>query len=167
MSAGGCWEVDPNPTRRGWKDNCYKAGVGLVLRAVSVRAPGMFIRVLIGLTLCLGSAIAVDIPSDTRYFHDPAYIPTYHWIVTPMDGGAKLLTLVGRFGATDPEQQEVPLVSVLRDSLPGGDPQTDRLRYVWLLTYAPPHLSQRLLSAVPFFYWSLDLKENGQVAGMP
>jgi hypothetical protein len=84
-----------------------------------------------------------------------------------MDGGAKLLTLVGRFGGTDPEQQEVPLVSVLRDSLPGGDPQTDRLRYVWLLTYKPPRLRQRFLSAVPFFYWSLDSKEDVKSAEMP
>ncbi|MBV8553829.1 MAG: hypothetical protein JOY54_21215 [Acidobacteriaceae bacterium] len=48
---------------------------------------------------------------------------------------------------------EIPLIAVLRDTLGDANPNNDRLTYVWLLTYAPPNLEQRFLSAIPFFYW--------------
>jgi hypothetical protein len=71
-------------------------------------------------------------------------------------GGAELLTVFGRLDGLyrsggDPAQ-EVPLVSVLRDTLGDSDPENDRLRYVWMLTYTEPSLTQRMASAVPFLY---------------
>jgi hypothetical protein len=47
---------------------------------------------------------------------------------------------------------EVPLISVVRDTLNDNDLENDRLRYVWMLSYARPNLTKRLASAVPFFY---------------
>ncbi len=52
--------------------------------------------------------------------------------------------------AADPD--EVPLVSILRDTLGDADPTNDRLRQVWMHTYARPGGWQRALAAVPFLY---------------
>jgi hypothetical protein len=74
---------------------------------------------------------------------------------TPVSGGAELLTIFGRLDGLPREKEvagEVPLVSVLRDTLGDNDPENDRLRYVWMLTYTRPTFVQRLASGVPFFY---------------
>jgi hypothetical protein len=75
----------------------------------------------------------------------------------PVAGGAaELLTIFGSLDGLyrkgDPSQQEVPLVSVLRDTLGDSDPENDRLRYVWMLTYTEPSFTQRVAAAVPFLY---------------
>src|SRR5438128_182194 len=70
-------------------------------------------------------------------------------------GGAELLTVFGRLdGIRRPDQRalEVPLLSVVRDSLGDDNPENDRLRYLWMLTYTRPTLVKRVLSAVPFLY---------------
>ena len=55
---------------------------------------------------------------------------------------------------------DIPLVSVLRDSLGDNDPNNDRLRYIWVLTSARPTLLQHAAAFVPFFYWQPDLGKN-------
>src|SRR5438874_4807994 len=73
----------------------------------------------------------------------------------PIANGAELLTIFGRLDglrATDAPTREVPLISVVRDTLADADPDNDRLRYVWMLTYARPNLMKRFASAVPFLY---------------
>ncbi|HEX3085070.1 MAG TPA: hypothetical protein VHP99_11140, partial [Pyrinomonadaceae bacterium] len=70
----------------------------------------------------------------------------------PIASGGELLTIFGRLdGMRDRNglAPEVPLVSVVRDSLNDNDPENDRLRYVWMLSYARPNLTKRLASAVP------------------
>lgn len=68
----------------------------------------------------------------------------------PIDGGAELLTIFGRLdGASTPE---APLISVVRDTLGDSEAENDRLRYVWMLTYAKPSWRQRVAAAIPFFY---------------
>lgn len=72
-----------------------------------------------------------------------------------MTGGAELLTIFGRLdGMRSPglPAPEVPLLSVVRDTLSDEDPENDRLRYVWMLTYAKPTMMKRIASAIPFFY---------------
>ncbi|HET6891416.1 MAG TPA: hypothetical protein VFH31_09960 [Pyrinomonadaceae bacterium] len=71
----------------------------------------------------------------------------------PVAGGAELITIHARLKGleTDTEQQWVPMVSVLRDTLGDFTPENDRLRYVWPLTYSRPTLKQRLAGAIPFF----------------
>ena len=74
-------------------------------------------------------------------------------------GGAELLTIFGSLNfnpspAANAGQNstDVPLVSVLRDTLGDRDPENDRLRYVWMLTYTSPTTWQRVAAAVPFLY---------------
>ncbi len=49
--------------------------------------------------------------------------------------------------------EEVPLLSVLRDTQGDNDPSNDRLRSVWVLTSSKPTLWQRFTASVPFLYW--------------
>jgi len=73
----------------------------------------------------------------------------------PMIGGAELLTIFGRLDGMRTNglpAPEVPLVSVVRDTLSDNDPENDRLRYVWMLTYTQPTMLKRIASAIPFFY---------------
>ena len=70
-------------------------------------------------------------------------------------GGAELLTIFGRadgLRASGRPAPEVPLISVVRDTLGDNDAENDRLRYVWMLTYAKPTLLKRIAAAVPFLY---------------
>src|SRR5947209_7891498 len=70
-------------------------------------------------------------------------------------GGAELLTIFGRLdGLKHDENQsmEVPLLSIVRDTLGDNNPDNDRLRYLWMLTYTKPTFGQRLASAIPFLY---------------
>ena len=72
----------------------------------------------------------------------------------PVDGGAELITLHGRLNGLEKSEGEkwVPLVSVLRDTLGDLNPENDRLRYVWPLTYTRPTIKQRISGSVPFLY---------------
>lgn len=83
----------------------------------------------------------------------------------PISGGAELLTIFGQLDGLDHaggQAAEVPLVSVVRDTLNDANPDNDRLRYVWMLTYTKPSLGQRLASAVPFLYRRVgNKKESG------
>ncbi|HEX8119047.1 MAG TPA: hypothetical protein VF521_17345, partial [Pyrinomonadaceae bacterium] len=87
----------------------------------------------------------------------------------PVGRDAQLLTVFGKLdglgdGASQPE--EVPLVSILRDTLGDADPENDRLRQVWMLTYTRPGALQRVASAVPFLYGRVgDRKAAGR--GVP
>src|SRR5712691_2332260 len=70
-------------------------------------------------------------------------------------GGAELLTIFGRadgLRANGRPAPEVPLISVVRDTLGDNDAENDRLRYVWMLTYTEPKLLKRIAAAVPFLY---------------
>ena len=73
----------------------------------------------------------------------------------PVEGGAELLTVHGSLGGRNTSEgkaADVPLVSILRDTLGDETPENDRLRYVWMHTYTRPGLWQRTASAVPFLY---------------
>ncbi len=71
-----------------------------------------------------------------------------------LQGGAELLTIFGRLDgvATQDSIGEVPLISVVRDTLSDSNPENDRLRYVWMLSYTRPNLMKRAASAIPFLY---------------
>ena len=88
----------------------------------------------------------------------------YFWKTTPVGNSAQLLTLFCRAcNILEGADQDVPLVSVLRDTLGDETEENDRITYVWLLTYARPRVKERLLSAVPFFYWRVS-KGSGSVS---
>lgn len=111
--------------------------------------------------------------------------PLFRMETLPVGGGAELLTVFGSLkglddgGARDKTaapginattsggDKEVPLVSILRDTLGDSNPENDRLRYVWMLTYTRPTLRQRVASAVPFLYARVGDKKSATVRGMP
>lgn len=66
----------------------------------------------------------------------------------PIAGGAELITWFEQL----PGEGELPILSALNDTLSGAGPREDRLRQVWVYTFAPPSLGQRAESAVPFLY---------------
>src|SRR6476659_2504916 len=75
----------------------------------------------------------------------------------PVAHGAELLTV---FSPLPDNRGEIPLVSVLRDTLGDNNPENDRLRYVWVLTSARPTVLQHTAAFIPFFYWRPDLGKN-------
>ncbi|HEV2799167.1 MAG TPA: hypothetical protein VGW12_01650 [Pyrinomonadaceae bacterium] len=75
--------------------------------------------------------------------------------------GAELLTVFGSLdGLARDANPDVPLVSILRDTLGDHTPENDRLRYVWMHTYTRPTIGQRAASAVPFLYTRVSNKKR-------
>ena len=82
---------------------------------------------------------------------------------TPIPNGSELLTLFVSLrhpSEAGVEPQEIPIISVLRDTLGDDRPENDRLRYVWVLTYTQPILKQRIAAAIPFFYSKIGNKSR-------
>lgn len=129
---------------------------------VAMRATGLFFAFCLVLQASKmpGGAIA---PYSS---HAP-----YFWSSTAVGDSAQLLTLLCHGCSTLPENQgfaaqtggtgsNVPLLSVLLDNLGDSTIENDRITAVWLLSYIRPSIPQRLLAAVPFFYWRIG---NGSV----
>lgn len=73
----------------------------------------------------------------------------------PIQGGAEIITVFVKTRRTVEQttvSEEVPLVSVLRDTLGDDLVENDRLRNVWILTYTRPTFAQKFAAAVPFLY---------------
>ena len=100
----------------------------------------------------------------------PVILPVAAWAANPdfrapdfrverhaVANGAELLTI---FSSLPDHAGDIPLVSVLRDTLGDNDPDNDRLRYIWVLTSARPTVLQHAAAFVPFFYWRPDLGKN-------
>src|SRR6266498_2423756 len=87
----------------------------------------------------------------------------------PVEGGAELITIHARLeGLDSPKDNEwVPLVTVLRDTLGDLNPENDRLRYVWPLTYTRPSVGQRLSGAIPFLYSRVGNKSHSSANAPP
>jgi hypothetical protein len=100
----------------------------------------------------------------------------------PVAGGAELLTVFGTLAGdaangaqsdgattyanaqsnTQANKTEVPLVTILRDTLGDETRENDRLRYVWMHTYTRPGATQRAAAAVPFLYNRVGNKGAGR-----
>jgi hypothetical protein len=92
-------------------------------------------------------------PAETRPPSQPQ--PQFRIERISLIGGAELLTLFGRMDGMRSQNgfaPEVPLLSVLRDTLTDNNQENDRLSYVWMLTYTRPNLMKRFASAIPFLY---------------
>jgi len=86
----------------------------------------------------------------------------------PVAGGAELLTIFGRLDGMANGAgagPDTPLVSIVRDTLGDQNPENDRLRYVWMLTYTSPTWRQQMAAAVPFLYKRVGSK--GRVSNDP
>ncbi len=77
-------------------------------------------------------------------------------------GGAELITVHAKLAGLESTENDkwIPLVSILRDTLDDSNPENDRLRYVWPLTYTRPTMKQRLAAAIPFFYTRVGNKQT-------
>lgn len=124
---------------------------------VKMRATALKVSRLLTVLVFVSCAFGTDTVSLPSVISQAPQPPAYYWTEAPVAEGAELVTLFGRFGtdSAGAAVPDVPLVSVLRDSLDNSEPNDDRLRYVWLLTSNRPTFAQRVLSAVPFFYWKL------------
>lgn len=80
---------------------------------------------------------------------------TFYWKQLPVGETAQLLTLFCHACAPSVQPNDTPLVAVLRDTLGSPSAEDSRISYVWLLTYAKSNVGQRILGAIPFFYWSV------------
>jgi len=69
--------------------------------------------------------------------------------IVPVAGGAEILTI---FARTRRSETEIPMISVLRDTLGDDIPENDQLRYVWLLSYTKGSVGQKIAAVVPFLY---------------
>jgi hypothetical protein len=90
-------------------------------------------------------------------------VPEYRSESQPVAGGAELVTLFARLNAaapSGPQDLDVPLLAVLRDSLGDDDPDNDRLRSVWILTSTRPTPWQRAASALSFGYFRAGSKRH-------
>lgn len=67
---------------------------------------------------------------------------------TSLASGAEILTIFGRSGSG----ANAPIVAILTDTLGDDDTANDQLRYVWVFTYCPPSLRQKVLASIPFYY---------------
>ena len=71
-------------------------------------------------------------------------------------GGSEIITIFANLKNSDESivenGKDVPVVSVLRDTLGDEISENDRLRYVWMLSYTNPTLGQKIASGVPFLY---------------
>jgi hypothetical protein len=111
------------------------------------------------LLLLLGVASIAAQPSPPSYFLERE----------PVNGGAELVTLFGHLSAPGSEGQDqpVPLLSVLRDTLGDGDSNNDRLRYVWILTSTRPTAIQRAASAVSFMWFRAGTRQHANRVPAP
>lgn len=115
------------------------------------------------LQLRVGAQSAVALPLAPNEKSEQLDAAGFRLERTTVAGGAELLTIFGRLdgltrdGSTN---AEVPLVSVLRDTMGDDNPENDRLRYLWMLTYTSPSFSQRAAAFVPFFFNRAGNKER-------
>ena len=129
------------------------------------------------LSLNVGVGLAQDQPSDLQKT-DQSRLRVERIVVA---GGGELLTIWGRVvgdsetvssagGSPAVPQirtEEIPLLSVLRDTLGDANPENDVLREVWVHTYARPKLAQQAAALVPFLYKGLRVEPRTSLTSPP
>lgn len=95
--------------------------------------------------------------------------PSYRVEVQPVADGAELITVFGRLQnpASGFQDLDVPLLTVLRDSLGSSDPANARLRDVWILTSTRPTPWQRVASALSFGFFRAGSKSHANRVPSP
>ena len=122
------------------------------------------VLLLIGLTPLQTTAQSVSrlSPSEVR-------TSEFRVELTPVDGGAELLTIWANLvdGPQESESRQVPLVTVLRDTLGDQQKENDILRQVWVHTYVKPTLLQKAAASIPFLYSRFSNKSHLSSADTP
>ncbi len=95
--------------------------------------------------------------------------PSYRVESAPAADGSELVTVFGRLHnpASGSQDLDVPLLTVLRDSLGDSDPANQRLRYVWILTSTRPTPWQRAASALSFGFFRAGSKSHANRVPSP
>jgi hypothetical protein len=117
--------------------------------------------------VCLLQSALVTLIIGAGVLSQPS--PSYRLEQQPLANGAELITVFGRLHnpASGSQDLDVPLVSVLRDSLGDSDPGNDRLRYVWILTSTRPTPWQRAASALSFGFFRAGSKNHSNRVPSP
>jgi hypothetical protein len=113
-------------------------------------------RILGVLLICAPgvTSAALDAPWPQTAVMRESRAAAYYWKAEPVAEDAQLLTLFcNSCGPVSGTQRNLPLLAVLRDTLGDENDGNGRVTYVWFLSYSRPTIGQRLLSAIPFFYW--------------
>ncbi|HTH51777.1 MAG TPA: hypothetical protein VL501_07585 [Pyrinomonadaceae bacterium] len=105
----------------------------------------------------VGSSAAPDNPPEANLSRSLFRTETIR-----VAGGAELVTVFARDEGPD---GDLPLVSVLRDTLGDVRDDNDRLRYVWLHSFTRASLAQKAASAVPFLYTRVS--NNDKIGNSP
>ncbi|MEJ7623969.1 MAG: hypothetical protein WKF34_08235 [Pyrinomonadaceae bacterium] len=83
-------------------------------------------------------------------------VPPFRIEKTLVSGGAEIVTIFARPAAdknlTNGPDDDMPVISIMRDTLADDRPENDRLRYVWMLTHTRTSLAQKVSAMVPFLY---------------
>jgi hypothetical protein len=120
----------------------------LAMRMIA-KAPVLFV-----LLACHGLSSSYSEIAGATAQRNNGQSSSYYWKSESVAGTAQFLTLFCRLCDLSYDGwRDVLLVSVLRDTLGDDDAENDRVTYIWLLTCARPRMGQRILSAIPFFYW--------------
>lgn len=148
----------------GWSDNPAQTPEATAIRLDPAVKPALIAE---------PPAIAVVANTDKEKTEEKAEAanktaPQFRVERLPISSGAELMTIFGRLDGLAKKGKpapEVPLVSVLRDTLGDDNPENDRLRYVWMLTYTQPSMTKRIAAAIPFLYRRVGNKQN--ISGPP
>jgi hypothetical protein len=123
----------------------------------------MTIRGVLGARVSLSFLLVVaSAAQDLSQSRNPVNA-SFFWRTATVADHAEVLTLfVSRpvHSAGTVTLAAIPVLAVLRDCLGDPDHQTDRIRYVWLLSSRQPGFHQQLLSALPFFHWHVEARKS-------
>ncbi|MBK8304507.1 MAG: hypothetical protein IPK98_14310 [Chloracidobacterium sp.] len=97
--------------------------------------------------------------------------PDFRVEMIPVTGGAEIITIFARkdnFGdGMRDGAAEIPLLSVMRDTLGDDRPENDRLRYVWVHSYTRASFWQKAAAFVPGLYMRTTNKKDIGTAPPP
>ncbi|MCA1593625.1 MAG: hypothetical protein LC754_13435, partial [Acidobacteria bacterium] len=144
--------------------------IGMPPKPRTRRSLSIFFALILSLTLFPAHAAAQKITATSDESDVLAGHALFRMERIPVGRDAELLTVFGSLTglpAASGESADVPLVSILRDTLGDDNPENDRLRYVWMLTYTRPTAMQRVASAVPFLYRRVSDKKKASRDSMP
>ena len=117
----------------------------------------------------VAAAFAAGSPEPVLPGHSQAAPGSMRSEVIPVANGAQLVVFFERVpdgAGLYAREGEMPLFAVLRDTLSDDNSANDRLRQVWIFTYASPSIPQRIAAGIPFFYHRSGL-DSGSAARTP
>lgn len=136
-------------------------------RMVSERI-GSYQLIVAALLLLILPAVQTSAQQNTRDAAKSDFKSDFRLEVTPVGGGAELLTIWANVVNTENQKvSEVPMVSVLRDTLGDQQNENDLLRQMWVHTYTKPTLLQKAAAIIPFLHRGVGNKSRSSLTAIP